>query len=127
MTDEGEAARPSEEVDDPQVSDDSVVQRRRLIPKNLLLADGRLVGVLDTGGFGPTDPALDLVAAGHLLDGRARLALWAELGCDAPEWDRGKAWAFEQAIGVAWYYQETNPAMHQMGMTTLRRLLASQE
>lgn len=42
------------------------------------------------------------------------------------EWERGKGWAFEQAIGAAWYYEETNLDMHEMGMTTLRRLLESE-
>jgi aminoglycoside phosphotransferase (APT) family kinase protein len=96
-----------------------------LIPGNLLVADSRLVGVLDTGGFGPADPALDLVAAWHLLDD-AREVIRDALECDDYEWARGKAWAFEQALGAAWYYEETNPAMHEMGMTTLRRLLAAE-
>ena len=98
-----------------------------LIPGNLLVADERLVGVLDTGGFGPADPALDLVVAWHLLDDDARDVLRDALDCDDSEWDRGRGWAFEQAIGAAWYYQDTNPDMHAMGMTTLRRLLASDE
>jgi aminoglycoside phosphotransferase (APT) family kinase protein len=96
-----------------------------LIPGNLLIADSRLIGVLDTGGFAPADPSLDLVSAWHLLDGDAREVLRDELDCDDNEWERGEAWAFQQAIGTAWYYQTTNPAMHEMGMTTLRRLLAS--
>jgi aminoglycoside phosphotransferase (APT) family kinase protein len=96
-----------------------------LTPGNLLVADGRLIGVLDTGGFGPADPALDLVAAWHLLDDDGREVYRDAVRCDDIEWARGKGWAFEQAIGAAWYYEETNPAMHEMGMTTLRRLLAS--
>jgi aminoglycoside phosphotransferase (APT) family kinase protein len=96
-----------------------------LTPWNLLVADGRLVGVLDSGGFGPADPALDLVVAWHLLDD-AREVFRDALDCDEAEWERGKAWAFEQALGAAWYYEGTNPAMHEMGMTTLRRLLASE-
>lgn len=97
-----------------------------LIPGNLLVADGRLVGVLDSGGFRPADPALDLVAAWHLQDEHTREVLRDVLGCDDLEWARGQAWAFEQAIGAAWYYENTNPTMHQMGITTLRRLLASE-
>ncbi|MFO7960434.1 MAG: aminoglycoside phosphotransferase family protein [Nitriliruptoraceae bacterium] len=98
-----------------------------LIPGNLLVADGRLVGVLDTGGFAPADPALDLVAAWHLLNDDARGLLRTALACDAAEWERGKGWAFQQAIGAAWYYQDTNPDMHHMGMTTLHRLLESEK
>jgi len=65
-----------------------------LIPPNLLVDDGRLVGVLDGGGFGPADPALDLVAAWHLLDAPRRLILRHELGCSDVQWQRGMAWAF---------------------------------
>jgi aminoglycoside phosphotransferase (APT) family kinase protein len=34
-----------------------------LIPGNVLVSGGRLAGVLDVGGLGPADPALDLVGA----------------------------------------------------------------
>lgn len=51
-----------------------------LIPGNMLVADARLVGVLDTGGFGPADPALDLVAAWHLLGDDAREAFPGRTG-----------------------------------------------
>jgi hypothetical protein len=45
------------------------------------------------------------------------------LGCDDLEWERGKAWAFEQSMGVVWYYVDTNPAMSYMGLRTLGRIL----
>jgi aminoglycoside phosphotransferase (APT) family kinase protein len=95
-----------------------------LIPGNVLLAGGRLAGILDVGGLGPADPALDLVAAWHLLDSGPRLALRVDLGVDDLEWKRGKAWAFEQAIGLVWYYVESNPVMSRTGRRTLDRLLA---
>jgi aminoglycoside phosphotransferase (APT) family kinase protein len=94
-----------------------------LIPGNLLVEDGRLVGVLDVGGLGPADPALDLVAAWHLLEPGPRSLLRDALGCDELEWERGKAWAFEQAIGAVWYYVESNPAMSRMGWCTLERII----
>jgi aminoglycoside phosphotransferase (APT) family kinase protein len=96
-----------------------------LIPGNVLVADGRLAGVLDVGGLGPADPALDLVCAWHLLDDDPRSALRIDLGCSDLEWARGRAWAFEQAIGLVWYYQESNPEMSAIGRRTLHRLLAS--
>ncbi|WP_344682336.1 aminoglycoside phosphotransferase family protein [Saccharopolyspora taberi] len=95
-----------------------------LIPGNLLLSGGRLSGVIDVGGFGPADPALDLLAAWHLLEEGPRQALREDLGCDPVEWERGKAWAFEQAMGLVWYYAESNPAMSRMGGRTLERILA---
>ena len=107
----------------PRASED-VMTHGDLIPGNVLVARGRLVGVLDVGGFGPADPALDLVCAWHLLDAAARARLREDLGCTDVEWQRGKAWAYQQAIGAAWYYRETNPAMSQMGQVTLQRLTA---
>jgi aminoglycoside phosphotransferase (APT) family kinase protein len=95
-----------------------------LIPGNILVSSGRLAGVLDVGGLGPADPALDLVAAWHLLDAGPRQVLRAELGCDDIEWRRGKAWAFQQAMGVVWYYRESNLAMSRMGRRTLERIVA---
>jgi aminoglycoside phosphotransferase (APT) family kinase protein len=94
-----------------------------LIPGNVLVADGRLVGVIDVGGAGPADPALDLVGAWHLLEAGPRAVLRADLRCGDVEWARGAAWALEQAMGVVWYYVESNPAMHRMGRRTVQRLL----
>lgn len=94
-----------------------------LIPANLLVRDGRLAGVLDTGGFGPADPALDLVAAWHLFDGDRRGIIRARLECGEIEWKRGAAWAFQQAMGLVWYYRISNPAMAALGRSTLTRLL----
>ena len=41
------------------------------------------------------------------------------------EWARGSAWAFEQAMGLVWYYAESNPAMSHTGRRTLERLTAA--
>jgi len=95
-----------------------------LIPGNVLVSGGRLAGILDVGSLGPADPALDLVAAWHLLEAGPRRALRDELGCDDLEWERGKAWAFEQAMGALWYYVDSNPPMSRMGRRTLERILA---
>jgi len=100
-----------------------VMSHRDLIPPNLLLHNGRLVGVLDGGGFGPADPALDLVAGWHLLDADRRAMLREALGCDDVQWRRGRAWAFAQAMGLAWYYRVSNPGMSRLGRSTLHRVL----
>ncbi|WP_345541914.1 aminoglycoside phosphotransferase family protein [Phytohabitans rumicis] len=96
-----------------------------LIPGNVLVSRGRLAGVLDVGGLRAADPALDLVGAWHLLEDRPRRALRADLGCDDLEWERGKAWAFQQSMGAVWYYHESNPPMSRMGTRTLARLAAA--
>ncbi|MEV0624022.1 aminoglycoside phosphotransferase family protein [Nonomuraea sp. NPDC050404] len=105
--------------------DADVMSHGDLIPANVLVSDGRLTGVLDGGGFGPADPALDLVGAWHLLRTRPREVLRRSLGCDELSWERGMAWAFVQAMGLVWYYVDSNPAMSAMGRRTLDRILAS--
>jgi aminoglycoside phosphotransferase (APT) family kinase protein len=95
-----------------------------LIPGNVLVCDGRLTGVIDVGGLRPADPALDLVGAWHLLEAGPRQVLRHDLDCEDLQWERGKAWAFEQAMGAAWYYLESNPTMSLMGQRTLQRILA---
>nr|WP_055505426.1 aminoglycoside phosphotransferase family protein [Nonomuraea pusilla] len=107
----------------PRTASD-VMTHGDLIPGNVLVSAGRLAGILDVGGFGPADPALDLVSAWHLLEAGPRRALRLHLDCDDVEWERGKAWAFVQAMGCVWYYVETNPVMSRMGRRTLHRILA---
>lgn len=102
-----------------------VMSHGDLIPGNVLVEGDRLSGVLDTGGFGPADPALDLVGAWHLLQAGPREVLRQTLGSDDLEWERGKAWAFQQAMGLVWYYVDSNPTMSTLGRQTLDRLLES--
>lgn len=98
-----------------------------LTPANLLVDGGRLAGVLDGGGFAPADPSLDLVAAWHLLGRPARTTFKEGLGSSDVEWQRGSAWAFQQAMGLVWYYQRSNPAMAGLGRSTVERLLDDPE
>jgi len=87
----------------PRGAAPDVMSHGDLMPANLLVAGGRLAGVLDVGGFAAADPALDLVAAWHLLEAGPREVLRRELGCGDLEWSRGLAWAFAQAMGLVWY------------------------
>jgi aminoglycoside phosphotransferase (APT) family kinase protein len=100
-----------------------VMSHRDLIPANLLVRGERLVGVVDTGGFGPADPSLDLVAGWHLFNRDIRAIFREALRPDDLEWRRGAAWAFQQAMGLVWYYEETNPIMSALGRSTISRLL----
>lgn len=105
----------------PQVDQDAMCHGD-LTPPNVLVQGGRLVGILDGGGFGPADPALDLVAAWHLLDETPRGILRRGLGCGDVQWQRGMAWAFQQAMGLPWYYRDSNPTMSRWGTRTLDRI-----
>ncbi|PWU44406.1 aminoglycoside phosphotransferase [Micromonospora globispora] len=110
----------------PRSAAEDVMSHGDLIPGNVLVSNGRLAGILDVGGLGPADPALDLVSAWHLLDAGTRQVLREDLGSNDLEWERGKAWAFQQAMGVVWYYVESNPAMSRMGQRTLERIMADE-
>lgn len=103
------------------------MSHRDLTPPNLLVEHGRLAGVLDSGSFGPADRALDLVAAWHLFDAPRRERLRDALDVDAIEWLRGAAWAFQQAMGLGWYYALSNATMSALGLSTMRRLLEEPE
>lgn len=95
-----------------------------LTPPNVLVEHGRLVGVLDGGGFAAADPALDLVAVWHLLEDEPRQLVREALGCSEVQWRRGMAWAFQQSMGLVWYYAETNPLMSRWGGRSLGRIIA---
>ncbi|MGJ5892417.1 aminoglycoside phosphotransferase family protein [Streptomyces niveiscabiei] len=110
----------------PRTSPDTMTHGD-LIPGNVLVTANRLTGILDTGGYAPADPALDLVSAWHLLRPGPRKVLRSTLSCDDLDWERGKAWAFQQAMGLVWYYTETNPPMSELGRRTLDRILESTE
>ena len=107
----------------PRTAED-VITHGDLIPGNVLVSSGRLAGIIDVGGMGPADPALDLVGGWHLLEAGPRRVLRNDLKCGDLEWERGKAWAFEQAMGLVWYYLESNPAMSLLGQRTLQRIMA---
>jgi aminoglycoside phosphotransferase (APT) family kinase protein len=108
----------------PRGDSPDVMNHGDLLPGNLLVHEGRLIGVLDVGGLAPADPALDLVSAWHLLEAGPRQVLRRFLGADDQEWERGKAWAFQQAMGAVWYYVDSNPVFSQVGRRTLARITA---
>lgn len=47
-----------------------------------------------------------------------------QLGTGDEEWERGKAWAVQQAMGAVWCYVDSNPAFSRMGRRTLERIAA---
>jgi len=104
--------------------DPDVMSHGDLTPGNVLVAGGHLAGVLDLECFGPADPSLDLISAWNLLGTGPRQVLRAALGCTDLEWERGKAWAFQQAVGLVWYYVDSNPVMSRLGRVTLDRITA---
>ncbi len=65
---------------------------------NLLVADGRLVGVVDFGCSAVGDPACDVVIAWTFLAGESRAAFRARIALDDATWARGRGWALWKAL-----------------------------
>jgi aminoglycoside phosphotransferase (APT) family kinase protein len=86
-----------------------------LLPGNLILREGRLVGVIDWAASRRGDPACDLMAAWS-LGSQARAVLRravAEADAEAVDdatWTRGRGWAILQAASFIPYYRDTIPA-----------------
>lgn len=85
-----------------------------------------LGGVIDVGTLAVADPAMDLQPAWNCLDGPGREVFRAQLGVDEVTWDRGKAWAFVQALPCLWYYEHTNPVMFRTALRTLQAILSDE-
>lgn len=94
-----------------------------LLAANLLVADGRLVGLLDWGGSGTGDPASDLYPA-WVLDRVGRERFRTALAVDDATWARGRGWALRTPISGLPYYRETNPGFAAMSRRVLDAVLA---
>jgi aminoglycoside phosphotransferase (APT) family kinase protein len=80
--------------------------------RNILIAQGRLCGVIDFGCLGVGDPACDVMAAWKLLSAEARDIFRTVLSVDEPTWRRSRGWALSQAvIALSYYTKETNPIL----------------
>lgn len=95
-----------------------------LHPLNLIARQGALAAVIDWGGLGAGDPALDLICAWTVLDTRGRAAFRRRLAIEDATWARGWAYAFSKAVIAAPYYRQTNPALREVMLRTLRRCMA---
>ena len=95
-----------------------------LLPPNLVVAGGRLAGVLDWGAAGAGDPANDLVPAWSCLRGPDRSRFRAALGTDDGTWARAEGIALAQAVVAIPYYDRTNPAFAALCRATLAEVLA---
>ncbi|NUT36583.1 MAG: aminoglycoside phosphotransferase family protein [Hamadaea sp.] len=71
-----------------------------LLDGNLLVDAGRLSAVIDFGGLGRGDPAIELLPCWSLFDARATAAYVEALGFDDATWTRG--WAWPLSITLYW-------------------------
>lgn len=105
-----EAWRRVREV--PAATEPACLVHTDLSAENLLIhSDGRLAGVIDFGGLGVGDRAVDLLYAWSLLDAPARQVLKAAAAADEATWLRARAWAFVgPGLATLAHYRHTMPA-----------------
>ena len=90
---------------------------------NLLCAGGQLHAVIDFGGLGVGDPAVDLIVAWNLFAATERSAFRKALAIDDAVWLRGRGWALTTAVTALPYYRQTNPVLAGIARHTLAQLL----
>jgi aminoglycoside phosphotransferase (APT) family kinase protein len=81
--------------------------------------------VIDWGGVGIGDPAVDVMAVWKLVARGERERFRAALDVDDETWLRARGWAVSQAlIALGYYTLETNPVLVQQATRWLAEALA---
>ncbi len=94
-----------------------------MLKSNLLVQDGRLCAVIDFGGVGIGDPAMDVVPAWSVFNTAGREIFRQGLDVDDATWARARGYALHQAVMIIPYYAETNPAFVTMAKRTVNEIL----
>lgn len=95
-----------------------------LSPMNLLARRGTLSAVIDFGGMGIGDPAIDMLPAWSWLTPQTRDLFRAQVDADDATWARGRGWGLALALGAAHYYRVTNPVMAANGERAISEIIA---
>lgn len=95
-----------------------------LSPLNLLARHRRLTAVIDFGGLGLGDPAIDMLPAWEWLTARTRGLFRAETGADDATWARGRGWGLGLGLGAAHFYRDSNPALAAIGRHAIAQAIA---
>jgi aminoglycoside phosphotransferase (APT) family kinase protein len=96
-----------------------------LLPGNMLVAGGRLTGVIDWSATGVGDPACDAMFAWSL--GADQRALFRSLlGVDDATWARARGWVVEQTALYIPYYADSLPEAAAQARTRLEAALSDE-
>jgi aminoglycoside phosphotransferase (APT) family kinase protein len=95
-----------------------------LLPGNLLARHGRLTAVIDFGGLGVGDPAIDMLPAWSWLTPQTRGLFRAEVKADDATWARGRGWGLGLGLGAVHYYRVTNPVLANIGARAIAQAIA---
>jgi aminoglycoside phosphotransferase (APT) family kinase protein len=91
---------------------------------NVLADGGRLCAVIDYGGLGVGDPAVDVMPAWTFVAPEARETYRDALGCDDATWARGRGWALSMGLIALPYYRTSSPAIAAMSREWVAAALA---
>jgi aminoglycoside phosphotransferase (APT) family kinase protein len=95
-----------------------------LHPANLLARHGRLAAVIDFGGLGVGDPAIDMLPAWAWLTAETRDLFRAEVGAQDATWARGRGWGLSLGLGAVHYYRVTNQVLAAIGQHAITQVIA---
>jgi aminoglycoside phosphotransferase (APT) family kinase protein len=95
-----------------------------LSPMNLLARHGTLTAVIDFGGLGIGDPAIDMLPAWAWLTRQTRELFRAQVDADDATWARGRGWGLSLALGAVHYYRASNPVMAANGEQATSQIIA---
>ena len=98
-----------------------------LYPVNLLAREHRLAGVIDFGGLGTGDPAIDLLPAWAWLTASTREVFRAQVEPDDATWARGRGWALGLGLGAVRHYRHANPVLAAIGRHAITEALADHQ
>ena len=99
----------------PEWDGDPVWVHADLSPLNLLVRHRRLTAIIDFGGLGLGDPAIDMLPAWEWLTAPTRGLFRAETRADDATWARGRGWGLGLGLGAANFYRHSNPAVAAIG------------
>lgn len=94
-----------------------------LAPGNILVHGGQLAAVIDFGGLGVGDPAVDMLIAWNYLSPRARQRFRQTVKVAEATWHRGRAWALSVAVIQLPYYYHTNLTLRDNALHTIHAVL----
>lgn len=95
-----------------------------LAPGNILVADNRVVAVIDWGGMAVGDPACDYGLVWSLAKPGGSPVWDLATRADVATIDRARGWALSVAAIQLPYYRDTNPALATQARRTIHTVLA---
>lgn len=104
------------------LAEDTVWLHGDLHPRNVVVRDGTLAGIIDWGDMTAGDVATDLACAWMLFDSRGRSALLDAYGATEAERLRAMGWAVNFASALI---ESGEPRHTRMGHFTLHQLVGS--